>query len=125
MNLKYFTTEEIEKVSKGVDTIAPAVLYNLDKLRDKLQLPIVLTEINLKTHSKLSYHYWSPCQAVDFVVIGEFHPNQVIQYALDCDFRGIGWYPEWRPKGGFHCDVRPIYKLWTQVDGKYLPMVGK
>jgi len=121
-HIKHFNLSEIRKASYlGIESIDSHLMYTLDKLREKLGVPIKITELNKGKHVKGSWHTrFKKCRAVDFKVLGSIPKNKVLQAMLDVGFKGIGMY-----HGFYHGDVRPRYKLWKRIKGKYLPLITK
>lgn len=71
-------------------------------------------------HSPKSYHYRG--LAVDFHFVGHTDYEQQLAWieSID-DFGGIGFYPDWRPHGGWHADLRPK----QDKEGNRLYWVGR
>lgn len=124
IELQYFKQEEF----KGWwDQMSPALLRNLDQLRDNWGRPIIIspakgaigrTDTSTGQHN---FYKWGEVRAVDVLPIGITHQSDVAKFrslAEDACFTGIGFYPHWKPRPGFHLDVR------VPVEEKYVAQWG-
>lgn len=109
----------------------PSLVVHMSQIRtDTLVLsppegiPIYIHECwSQDGHSSKSYHYTG--QAVDF----HFGPGllpieEFILLVTYPGFGGIGYYPNWSPRPGWHVDQRLYSKsgrlYWVRRNGKYL-----
>lgn len=47
---------------------------------------------------------------------GAINWNKMFQFAVSAGFKGIGWYPNWKPNKGLHLDDRPgLFKMWKRI----------
>jgi uncharacterized protein YcbK (DUF882 family) len=101
--------------------VAPALVHLLDDVREAAGVPVhVHCAWQDGGHSAGSRHYTG--QAVDF----HFGPGltHLEEFALLAGFReigGLGFYPEWRPRPGWHVDLRQSAPrlFWVRLDGRY------
>ena len=112
-----FSIREVLDTGSQLRDIDATTMFNVQKVRSRLGVPIKLTSI-IRGGDKGQHPLG---KAVDFKVLDEHYasnPNKVVQVMLDCGFRGIGVY-SW----GFHGDTRLEFKMWKRVKGIYLPLV--
>jgi len=103
---------------------APNLVVAMDNIRGIARVPAVIHVCwDDGGHSEKSYHYTG--QAVDFHFSDQ---GQSPLYELLCilsvpQIGGIGFYPQWSPRPGWHVDIRDwsadgkLY--WVARDGKY------
>jgi len=112
--MKYFKPEEF---NGWYDLLAPALKSNLDDLRAKWGQPIVISPVEgaVGRHdgkggtSQHNVDRWGEVRAVDVMPHGIETANDARRFrqlAEDCGFTGIGFYPDWNPRPGFHVDIR-------------------
>ena len=117
-DLDYFTEEEVLATGCKIHDVDYRLFIALDRLRGKIGIPFNLHHLTTGIHVEGSYHYKGT--AVDGRFLYDPHPNKVIQAAIDCGIKGIGYY-----RWGWHFDIRQDCALWKQDEGIYLPMVSK
>ena len=110
--LKYFKRSE----NWGdPDKINNLLLSNLDKFREYIGVPVIITCGTQGQHVENSYHYQG--LAVD-IVIPERNGRLLDMYlnALKFPFSGVGIYPDWRYDdarvGGLHLDMRGMDRYY-------------
>ena len=118
--IKHFTPNEMEDPTG--ENMNEEFMILFEAMRVELDCPIrVYQGFGLKGHSKKSYHgsHDGSGRAADWTPLGknivECLPI-VIKY-----FNGIGIYPYWKPKAGFHIDNRDTEKImWIRdISKKY------
>lgn len=104
------------------------LVKTLDSFRDYIGTPIQITCGTQGKHVENSMHYLG--KAVD-IVFPSSDKDLLFDFfmcAVRFPFGGIGLYPDWKPSGGLHLDVRsaPFKALWvgqkTDAGQVYLPM---
>ena len=99
--------------------VAPELVYALDEIRARADLPIYVHHAwALDGHAEGSYHYTG--QAVDF----RFEPGlstieEFLNIVQQPEIGGIGFYPDWKPRLGWHVDLRSSRLFWTRIEGSY------
>lgn len=118
---KYFKDNEFDDVAK----MNPKLIEELDKLREWLGSPIVITSSTGGVHEVNSQHYLG--NAVDVVFPKSKKSLRAIyEHCLKMSWMGIGVYPNWKylgkEVGGLHLDLRNtnVRAQWMGVrkDGK-------
>lgn len=101
--------------------VAWELILLADRIRDEAGVPFnILNSWAQDGHSEKSFHYTG--QAVDFYFGGNLLPFE--QFALLSSYPevgGLGWYPGWKPKPGWHIDIRRQSPriMWTRIGGVY------
>lgn len=58
-------------------------------------------------------------RAIDFMPENcKFKPREWVKWAKQSGFKGIGIYPNWKPRPGIHLDVRKTFRIATWADMK-------
>jgi len=114
--LKYFKASEFPK---DPSRVADALLHKLDAVRDLAGLPIhIHVAWDNDGHSPNSYHYRG--MAADLHFASGLDHSRELEILETVGFGGIGFYPEWRPRPGFHVDIRAGNLVrWTRIKGIY------
>ncbi len=112
---------------KDPDKVSRLLAFSTDGIRDRLGRACYIHVCwDNSGHSDNSYHYTG--QAVDLHFSPPEDPNVVNshleEFAVIMSFKeigGVGFYPEWGPRPGWHIDTRnrDVKLLWTRVGGKY------
>lgn len=113
---KHFARSEWRK---NPDLVDASLIDKLDAARDLAGLPIhIHVAWDNDGHSPNSYHYRG--EAVDFHFTPGLPHSRELEILETVGFGGIGFYPEWRPRPGFHVDIR-TGKLarWIRAKGVY------
>ena len=123
IRLKYFVAAEF--VRDGIDwlpDIAPQTLTSLDLVREFWGRPINISPhphaIGRRLGGSKSRHNideYSQVFALDIMPDGirtACDARQFGKFAEAAGFVGIGFYPHWIPKPGFHLDIRPNKARW-------------
>lgn len=123
--LKNFKREEFRRQAHKdgpyidwYELIAIEVLTNLQILRDYWGQPIYISKapgaVGRQDNTK-SYHNfdkWGEVRALD-VQVDLWNAVAALEFrrlALQAGFTGVGFYPMWEPRPGFHLDNRPRKK---------------
>lgn len=120
-----FTPEELDAPGHPGSgrLLADNTLHALYNARGRVGLPFIIHRnggVAYTGHSAKSTHYpANGAHAIDFHVAGSMPYQDVLQELQASGFRGIGLYPQWHPKPGFHVDMRPAKLMWVCVGGKY------
>jgi len=91
------------------------VIWVLDRFREKINKPCIISEGTQGKHSPTSQHYKG--KAVDFIVqLRGLSKLNCLLELLRFPFTGVGVYPHWRLNGncdilGFHVDGREVTSL--------------
>ncbi len=98
--------------------VDPDIVYRLDRARHLLGRPCMIhAAYAVSGHAPRSYHYLG--RAVDF----HFGPGatmaEELEALLAAGFIGIGCYPGWAPRPGWHADNRPRPLFWMRTHGVY------
>jgi len=112
--MKHFKPEEF---GGWYDQLNPSLKRNLDDLRGAWGQPIVISPVKgavgrKKGKANTSQHNvdrWGEVRAVDVMPVGIKTLNDARLFramAEDHGFAGIGFYPFWNPRPGFHLDIR-------------------
>ena len=124
---EYFSPDELGKNS--YDGMQDEFLLSLYRFRVAIGIPMIIHVgggFAVKGHSTKSMHYRG--RAVDFHFGGNTNISvrRAIVTAINSGLFGIGIYPEWKPKLGFHLDSRSPYKfnVWKKEGSKYLYLFG-
>ena len=116
-NLKYFNASEFHKDPSRADA---ELCRALDAVRAKAGIPIhVHVCFATDGHSSKSWHYQG--KAVDFHFSAGLSLSRELSLLVLSPFGGIGFYPHWSPRPGWHVDMRPHPRLfWIgEKDGSY------
>lgn len=131
----YFSFREVEEhyFSKGyhglrarleIGKIKVASMIKLQKFRAMIGRAVFFNCITDGIHSKDSQH--PKACAYDIRIGGEdeINWNTMIEIALECGFKGIGFYPFWNTPGLHLDDRKDAYQLWTRdVKGEYVGLI--
>ena len=115
--INWFSAEEWRMYPEKA---SPEMVVALDHVRGIAGIPIIIhTCWTDGGHSERSYHYTG--QAVDFHFAdqGQSHLFELLCILSIAQIGGIGFYPGWSPRPGWHADIRG----W--VDGGRLFWIGK
>lgn len=91
------------------------LLISLDQFREMWGAPVSITSavggIGREDESGSQHNIlkWGEVRAVDIIPSGmntATDRRKAVQIARQVGFTGIGLYPEWKPSGGLHLDVR-------------------
>ena len=131
--MKYFKEHEF---SGWYDQLNPALMVNLDELRHRWGMPIAISPVRgavgrHKGEDNTSQHNvdkWGEVRAVDTLPHGiktQEDANRFYRLSRDCGFSGVGFYPQWKPRPGFHLDVRVNSNLlcvatWGQLNSEWI-----
>jgi uncharacterized protein YcbK (DUF882 family) len=95
----------------GVENIDPALFLLLDMIRARAGVPVHIhpPAFTQSGHSTKSQHYLG--KAADFHFGPGLTHEQEMQILIDCLAEmgitgGLGFYPHWSPRPGWHIDVR-------------------
>lgn len=113
--MRYFKPSEFHG---WYDQLAPCLKTGLDMLRERWGKPIHVSPVGAvavgrhlgpDNTSQHNVDKWGVVRACDIMPEGihtTHDARRFRQLAIDCGFTGIGFYPEWRPRAGFHVDCR-------------------
>ncbi len=109
---------------KDPDRVAPQLVYSTDRIRGVLGVAYIIhVAWDDAGHEDQSLHYGDTAKAQDghFVDQGQSHWEELLAILSDPNIGGIGFYPEWSPRPGWHMDIRQdIPRLfWARVNGEY------
>jgi len=97
----------------------------MDALRGVAEVPIIIHETAaVEGHSPNSYHYFNKKR---FCLAADFHFSSglelIDEFLLILSFpriKGIGFYPNWAPRPGWHIDLRPTSRtIWCKPAKNY------
>jgi len=114
--IRHFRREEWAEDPDAVDF---GLVRRLDAVRAEAGLPVHVHVAYARAgHSKNSYHYKG--MAVDFHFDPGLSALEEFTLLASHGFGGLGHYPLWRPRPGWHADIRPGASavLWF-FDGEY------
>lgn len=116
--LYYFSAAEF--IRNGVqwfDHMDPRLLILLDTLRHQWGKPIQISAhpraLGREDADSPSWHNvqrWGVCYAADIQPVGIEHVDDARHFGLLAEHlgvTGVGLYPHWNPRPGWHLDVRP------------------
>jgi hypothetical protein len=109
-----------------VESMSITTLLKLDSLRKNWGFPIQVSPAVGSTarwsgeddNSRHNVDKWGKSYAIDVMPSGIYSKDDVtnfIKVAKRCGFDGIGFYPHWNPKAGFHIDEREDEARWGGV----------
>ncbi|MGE4298313.1 MAG: hypothetical protein AB7E47_09825 [Desulfovibrionaceae bacterium] len=108
--------------------VAPELVLRLDAVREAAGVPLhVHVAFDRGGHSPASRHYATAerplADAVDFHFDGQADLSPLEEFALlaGFGFGGMGYYPDWLPRPGWHVDLRPASPslVWVRAGGAY------
>jgi len=103
----------IDEAMAAVRKIDKRLFIKLQKVRTQINRKIRINCLTEGKHVRGSYH--GQGMAIDWRVLGKVNYNKVLQACLDAGFKGIGWYEWWKPRPGFHTDIRQGgVKVWKR-----------
>jgi len=139
VRLNHFGIKEFSR--NGVDWFRymdPRLLVMLDTWRFYTDTPIYVSgspqavgrNLGEDSPSQHNVDYHGIVRAVDVLPEGTENNEQVINLlsaAKQLGFTGIGFYPQWSPRPGFHVDTRVTDHpsdpaTWGYVDGEYISL---
>lgn len=109
--------KEIRLTKKGL-------FVKLQRFRTAIGRPIYFNCLNEGKHSKSSQHYEKNAADIRIGGKGAIRWNTMCEIAIDCGFKGIGYYPFWN-KPGLHLDDRKTgFQMWVRDKaGKYIGFI--
>lgn len=113
---KFFARSEWRKDPNRVDA---RLIDKLDAVREMAGLPIhIHVAWDNDGHSPNSYHYRG--EAVDFHFAPGLDHSRELEILETVGLGGIGFYPNWSPRPGWHADIRQGRQArWIRVKGVY------
>ncbi len=121
---QHYYNKGFKHASPEIKKIKKQLFIKLQKVRTQIGRPI---KINRITEGRSKYPTHRNGLAIDWRVGGKgrVNYNKVLQACLDAGFKGIGFYPHWRPSPGFHCDIIPGgARVWKRLkNGKYVGLI--
>lgn len=110
---------------KDPNKVHPQLVYSTDRVRGVLGVPYYIhVAWDDAGHEDGSYHYGEVAQAQDghFADEGQTHLQELLAILSDPDIGGVGFYPGWNPRPGWHMDVRDDVPrvFWVRQNGKYI-----
>jgi len=116
--VQHFIPEEFGDHAKQVN---PELVYTVEAIRQLSGTPVnIHLPIDGPAHAENSWHH--KLLALDFHFgKGLSHFSEFTILSSFSQIGGIGFYPEWSPRPGWHIDLRPykIRSLWFRVGGDY------
>jgi uncharacterized protein YcbK (DUF882 family) len=112
--IRYFSRREW---GEGADKVDFALVERMDGVRALAGVPVhVHVAWADSGHSPNSMHYRG--LAVDFHFGPGLTPLQEYAVLAAYHFGGVGHYPFWRPRPGWHVDIRPARPglMWVRTD---------
>lgn len=111
VDLNWFDPSEFREP----EIVSVEFMVRLDALRGVLGKSITFSPVKGaiirragKTKTLHNPEYWGCGLAGDvFIRTDSIHPRDIVDQALKVGFRGVGFYPHWKPMPGFHFDCRP------------------
>ena len=119
VNIKYFTSNEIEATGANIKDVQYELIHSLDRLRVLIGKPIKLQFNGLTTgkHKAKEHPNGLACD-IYIIDLSAEDAVKVSLMAASVGFRGIGIY--WNGKmWSFHLDLRKTFTTW--YGGKPLP----
>ena len=117
--LKHFRREEwIHDPAK----VAPQLALVTDAIRGLLGVPLILHVCwDDSGHSEQSYHYTGQACDGHFAKGGQSYLDELLAFLSFSEVGGLGFYPEWSPRPGWHWDIRQARPkvFWARQRGKY------
>ena len=110
------------------DRVCPELVRLLDEVRDAAGVPVIIHCAWAEGgHAPKSYHYRGLAVDFHFGAARDGYLTHTSEYVLLAAFRdigGLGFYPQWAPRPGWHVDLRPPSPAgarleWTCVDNRY------
>lgn len=98
---------------------SPELVWALDHVREMAGIPINIHVCYAASgHSEHSLHLTG--KAVDFHFgKGRTHAEEFTLLRNCPEFGGVGFYPEWLPRPGWHVDIRMTPVFWVCLHGHY------
>jgi hypothetical protein len=116
--IRYFTPEEITSTGATLDSVQLELILAYDKLRKILNMPIYFVYNGFTTGDHKSKYHKSG-EAGDSAIPKVKRFQTVFTVALECGFRGIGFYYNENTKTfSFHLDVGKEYRQWKAIKKK-------
>lgn len=117
--IKYFSKWEWKK---DPDKATPELVQAMDQIRELVGVPAIIHVCwDDGGHSERSFHYTG--QAVDFHFAdqGQSYWRELLAIMSVPRIGGIGFYPFWSPRPGWHIDIRSdkLRTFWMRLDGEY------
>jgi len=103
---------------KDPDKVSPDLVLAMDRLREVAGVPILIhVAWEESGHATKSYHYQG--LAVDFHFATGMTCQEEYRVITDLGlFGGVGFYPHWKPRPGWHVDLRKDQLRWVQNKDK-------
>jgi hypothetical protein len=117
--LRHFAREEWRKDPAKA---SPDILLASDQIRGALGVPCVIHVCwDDGGHADQSYHYTGQAVDAHFVDQGQSHLQELLAILSVPTVGGVGFYPDWFPRPGWHWDVRSTVPrlFWARRGGKY------
>ena len=118
LELHNFDLEQVVNTGASIEDVKFITMATLQKVRDFLGFPITLIRNGLTT-GKHSSKLHQQGLAVDFRVIGEHKPMEVVFSMVKAGFHGIGVYLWADGHYTYHGDMRSEYGSWFRITDKH------
>lgn len=111
--------------------MSKALILELDRFREHIKTPILVTCGTQGKHAVGSYHYEGLAVDVVFPRVEKCDLPEIVMASFRFKFTGIGVYSNWKYHdtviGGMHLDLRPgnVRSMWMGVDGHYIGLSFK
>lgn len=106
--------------------VSPELVKRMDAVRDASGIPIhIHVAYDPTGHSPDSRHHITHdrplADAVDFHFAEGMTPLEEFALLARFHFGGLGWYPDWSPRPGWHVDLREDFPavVWVGQGGAY------
>lgn len=94
-------------------------MKKLQKFRTLIKRPVYFNCITEGRHASNSSHYKAEAFDIRIGGKGSINWNNILQCAIEAGFKGVGYYPNWKPNRGFHLDDRKgLFKVWKRIKVK-------
>lgn len=97
-----------------MDEVIVSLLHNFFKQFGNV---IIHNAYELEGHAQSGYH--PKKMAIDFHPIDSSYRDQ-FRWLISNGVGGVGYYPEWKPKPGWHIDSRGVLTVWKRQYGAYI-----
>jgi len=104
------------EAKRQIARVKYSFMKKLQAFRTRINRPVYFNCLTEGVHVAGSTHGLGIAGDIRIGGRGPINWNNMLQIAIDVGFKGIGYYPNWKPNKGLHLDDRPgPFKMWKRI----------